>query len=104
MEPTDIPAVVDLFDVMEVPKDQRIELLDLGIALDRQGEDILDRIDGWIGRAFQRLRLVIVKTIPLLVALHLQQLRAVLFNDLERLFLDGPSKVKISPDRIVKLM
>ena len=44
VQSVDIPAVVNLAQIVKVPERQRIEVLDLRISLKRQGEDILDRI------------------------------------------------------------
>jgi hypothetical protein len=44
VEPVDITAVVNLTQIVKVPERQWIEVLDLGISLERQGENILNRI------------------------------------------------------------
>src|SRR4026209_2606425 len=80
---SDITAVVDLLNVVKVPKRQRIVLFDLRVALDRESENILQRFDGGIRRVFQRRRLVLVKTVPLLVVAHFEQLGTMFLNDLE---------------------
>jgi hypothetical protein len=44
VQPVDIPAVVNLAQIVKVPERQRIEVFDLRISLERQGEDILDGV------------------------------------------------------------
>jgi hypothetical protein len=44
VQAVDIPAVVDLAQIVKVPERQGIEVLDLGVSLERQGENILNRI------------------------------------------------------------
>ena len=78
---------------MKVPESQRIKVLDLRISLNRQGENILDRIWRRIRLSLQRASLGIVKTVPLFVILYLQQLPAVLFYDGQRVGFLGLEKV-----------
>ena len=44
VQAVDIPAVVNLPQIVKVPERQRIEVFDLRISLERQGEDILDGV------------------------------------------------------------
>jgi len=44
VQPVDMPAVVNLAQIVKVPERQRIEVFDLRISLERQGEDILDGV------------------------------------------------------------
>src|SRR5262249_19141694 len=44
VQPVHIPAVVDLTQIVKIPERQRIKVLDLRIALERQGKHILDRV------------------------------------------------------------
>lgn len=53
IELTDIAAIVDLFYVVQIPQRQRIVFLDLRVAFDREREDVLNRFEGRIGRAFE---------------------------------------------------
>ena len=81
--------MVDLLHVVEIPEYERVEILDLGIALDCKREDVLNRFDGRIGGAFQKRHLVFVKAIPLFVVAHFEQLRAVLLDDFQGVGLVG---------------
>src|SRR5215813_12954923 len=91
-----IAAIIDLLHVVQVPERKRIEFLDLRISLHAEGENILDGLDGWVRHLFQRCGVVFVKTIPLLVVAHREQLRAVLFDNRKCIRLLGLEKMNAS--------
>jgi hypothetical protein len=81
VQPVDIPAVVDLPEIVKVPECQRIKVFDLGVPLERQGEDIADCVQRRVRLGLERGGLVIVKALPLFFILDLEQRGAMLLDD-----------------------
>ena len=78
VKPVDIP--VNLPQVVQASERQRIEV-DLRVSLKRQRESISDRVQSGIRLGFEGGRLSFIKTIPLLVVLHFEQLRTLLLDN-----------------------
>src|SRR5215470_3428057 len=95
-----IAAIIDFLHVVQVPERKRIEFLDLRISLYAEGENILDCLDGWVRHLLQRCGVVFVETIPLLVIAHLEQLRAMLFNNRKRIRLPVLEKMNAVDQRL----